>query len=464
MNEPAGLGDSSIQRHPDAPLRFSFGTPVDRRWSCVLGIIAFTLTLASFLQAASQRGVLHAPPTADGDEADYERLGYHLAAGYGFGHIPEELHSQKTAEQFIPTAYRPPGFPFLIAAVYQIRPSDYFLIRLINCVACSVASGLVAAYFAREVSAAASLGVGLLGSLDPRLREFAGTFLTENLATLLFCLFAISFTRLMMNGTRWNAAICGLSLSALVCVRSFYVAWYPVIWIVIAFVLLVPWRICLWTDRRILGRSQGFMAFLIFAFTSVLLTGPWWIRNCLVLEAVMPTGTQGGIGIADGFSESAWKNHGSWTSETAGRIAETMRQDPACRNLKQLEFEREHSRRGSASAREWIRENLSRVPQLTFWKFCRLWEIGESRSQMVLFSAMIAGLLIARRNPLAQTLVLLLLLNTLTVMATYHTYERFMTPFRPLIHGFAVVAVLALIPGRRRPSEPAEANSRTASS
>jgi hypothetical protein len=35
---------------------------------------------------------------------------------------------------------------------------------------------------------------------------------------------------------------------------------------------------------------------------------------------------------------------------------------------------------------------------------------------------------------LCRILLLLFLLNSLTVMATYHTYERFLTPFRPLIH------------------------------
>jgi hypothetical protein len=67
--------------------------------------------------------------------------------------------------------------------------------------------------------------------------EFAGSFLTENLATLGLCGFALSFAAFVEHKTIFRAAVCGLTLSALVTVRSFYVAWYPALWIGVAWVL-----------------------------------------------------------------------------------------------------------------------------------------------------------------------------------------------------------------------------------
>jgi len=415
----------------------------------LLAVFVFSLSLTSYLQSAARQGILQAPPTNGGDQDSYERLGYNLACGLGFGYCPTDTEilvgerepapttsceADCEPEDFMPTAYRPPGFPLLVAAVYSVSPLNYFLIRLINCLCCAVAVAAVAVVFARRVSLTSGILAGLLCSIDPRLREFAGTFLTENTATLAFSLFAISLSWCLSSKTTRSATVCGLALSVLVLIRSFYVAWYPFLWILAAAVL--PFRMPPSNDSR-RSRWQPLFAFCI---ASLLLTTPWWIRNCLILDAMMPTGTQGGIGIADGFSDSAMKNFGSWTSQTADRIAAEIRKDPQMQNLSPIEFEKEHSRRGSSAARIWMREHASDLPQLTWWKLCRLWECG-SVLHGGLFVCMLAGMFRTRSEMLSRVMFLLLLLNSLTVMATYHTYERFMTPFRPLVHGFAACGI-----------------------
>ena len=408
-----------------------------------LGVLIFVVSLASFIQAASQRSHLNAPPVNGGDEDDYERLGYNLAAGLGFGYCPSDapiLAGQSEpssgpvceagceSSEFTPTAYRPPGFPFLIAAVYSFSPLNYFVIRLINCIFCALAVSIVSVTFARHVSVISGVAVGTLCSLDPRFREFAGTFLTENMATLTFCLFAVTWTAFLRRPTLTAACLSGIAFSALVFTRSFFVAWYPVIWLIVA-------------GRSMTGLTKGASPFLhrlrtaiCFCCASVLLTGPWWIRNCLILDAMMPTGTQGGIGIADGFSDSAYTNYGSWTPTTAYQIADEMRQDPALQSISKIEFEKEHCRRGAQHASEWMRQHPDLLLRLSWWKLSRLWECG-SVMHGTLFGICFLGMWFARRETMTHVLFLLLLLNSITVMATYHTYERFLTPFRPLIHG-----------------------------
>ncbi len=424
----------------------------------VIGLAVFCVSLISFLQAAHHNGILWAPPKNGGDEDSYERLGYNLAAGLGFGYCPcdlpvllgeeeppatEKCVPHCNPELFEPTAYRPPGFPFLVAAVNLIQPLNFGLIRIINCICCAAGIAIVAFVLARQYSIAAALVMGLTCSVDPRLREFAGTFLTENLATMACSSFAVSLAMFLERKDRLSAAFCGASLTTLVFIRSFYVAWYPVIWICVAIVMF--------RSRARGGENvrSWMLTLSVFCLTSLALTLPWWIRNCVVLDGVMPTGTQGGIGIADGFSDSAWAAHGSWTSQTANQIADELRRDPDTRNLQGIAFEKEQCVRGSAAATSWIQHNPDKLITLAWWKLSRLWEAG-SLWHPLLFGAAAIGLFVSRRQELAKVTMLLLLLNSVTVMATYHTYERFLTPLRPVIHAFAAIGVLVAFATCRR--------------
>lgn len=425
-------------------LELSQGSPRDvtQRSLIIAGLVIFFSTLSVFLFVASRHFGLSAPPENGGDCDSYERLGYNLAAGLGYGYCPadqpiiegkaepaavERCEAGCDAGEFQLTAYRPPGFPFLIAAVYRFSPLNFLAVRVLNCVACAAAVTLVSLWLARRYSLTAAALASVTCCIDPRFREFAGSFLTENLATLGLCCFVLAFAGFVESRTFRNAALCGLSLSALVFVRSFYVAWYPILWIVVAGLLFREVR------RGTQTSVQGLRMMMSFGLCSLLLVGPWWVRNCIVLNAFMPTGTQGGIGIADGFSDSAMANFGSWTPETALSILKDLRADPNFAKASALEIEKEHCRRGAAQAAEWIKAHPGLLMRLSWWKFSRLWELG-SVQHGALFGLCAMGMWFSRRTPLCRILLLLLLLNSFTVIATYHTYERFLTSFRPLIH------------------------------
>ena len=406
------------------------------------GLVIFFSTWIVFLFVASRHFGLSAPPENGGDSDSYERLGYNLAAGLGYGYCPSdqpilegkaEPTAVNTCEagcdagEFQLTAYRPPGFPFVIAAIYRLSPLNYFAVRVLNCGACAAAVTIMSLWLARRHSVTAAVLASVTCCIDPRFREFAGSFLTENLATLALCCFGLTFACFVENKTVRNAAMCGLSLSALVFVRSFYVAWYPILWIAIAALVFREVR------RGTQTSASGLRVVISFGLCSLMLVGPWWVRNCIVLKAIMPTGTQGGIGIADGFSDSAMENFGSWTPQMALSILKELRADPKFAEASELEIEKEHCRRGAARASEWIESHPELLLQLTWWKFSRLWEFG-SVLHTALFGLCVVGMWFSRATPLTRILLLLFVLNSLTVMATYHTYERFLTPFRPLIH------------------------------
>lgn len=405
----------------------------------VFALVVFFIALGSFLQATSARGELHSPPRPNGDEESYDRLGYNMAGGLGFGYCPNlaTVHTplarcQKDCapDEFELTAYRPPGFPFVVAAIYWLSPLNYFLVRCTNCVFLALAVASVSAVFFRDFSRCVGVFVAILSCADPRLREFAGTFMTENMATLMLSIFALAMSRFVTSVSTVNACLCGLALSILTFTRTFYAVWYPVLWLYAAGICLLRIR------AKSLTLSTAILTFLLFAGSSVAVIGPWWLRNCVVLHAFMPTGTQGGIGIPDGFSDNAYRHRGNWTSETAKEIEIEMRADPDVRDLKGIEFEKELCRRGMAYAKSWIKDHPREVLQLTWWKISRLWEYGNPK-QMGLLALAMLGIFVTRRQKLAQVIFVLIVLNSLTVMATYHTYERFLTPFRPLLNGMA---------------------------
>lgn len=133
------------------------------------------------------------------------------------------------------------------------------------------------------------------------------------------------------------------------------------------------------------------------------------------------------------------ENFGSWTPKTANRIAAELREDPRFAGLSEIEKEKEHCRRGTLTRRN----GSSRIRNYcgnSWWKFSRLWEFGGIQ-HAALFGLCAVGMWLSRATPLCRILLLLFVLNSLTVMATYHTYERFLTPFRPLIHVMCVGAV-----------------------
>lgn len=120
-----------------------------------------------------------------------------------------------------------------------------------------------------------------------------------------------------------------------------------------------------------------------------------------------------------------------------------MKSDLELAALSSLEFEKELSRRGAVHAKQWIQDHPELLLQLSLWKLERLWEIRSIR-HTILFLFCFVGLWAARKDTIGGTIFFLLLLNSLTVVATYHTYERFILPFRPIIHGMAGYGLQAI--------------------
>lgn len=81
---------------------------------CFIYVVALAVRLAFTL--AVGRGDLSY------DEIEYHMLGANLAAGNGYNWFFG-----------LPTAFRPPGYPFLLAALYWFIGPNYFVARIVQC-------------------------------------------------------------------------------------------------------------------------------------------------------------------------------------------------------------------------------------------------------------------------------------------------------------------------------------------
>jgi hypothetical protein len=153
----------------------------------------------------------------------------------------------------------------------------------------------------------------------------------------------------------------------------------------------------------------------------------------------MPLGTQGGINLPIGYSDSALVSGGIWTPDAARRFwAEhatpiTERDD--------IRGETAKAEVGQRAALAWALSNLARLPALMALKARDLWNDPWSdprRGLLVLFAlaALPWGL---REGRESLVLWAVLALNTAGVMLTYGDGVRFLVPVKPLL--FALVGL-----------------------
>ncbi len=216
-----------------------------------------------------------------GDAPSYDALAKALAEGRGYV-------NSHTGE---PTAFRPPGYPFFLAAVYRAYPqADLRLFRVLQAVlsACTILAvySLARACAERKIALVAAA----LFAVYPSSIFFSALLITETLAVFLLVLFLLLLTRAIREEgrrrTAWLAASgVLLGLSTLVRPITLLLPLY-----LIALLLLV---------RRPLPINGKQAAVALFGFCLVLL--PWTVRNYQRFHRLVPVCTVGGVVIWQGL-------------------------------------------------------------------------------------------------------------------------------------------------------------------
>ena len=181
------------------------------------------------------------------------------------------------------------------------------------------------------------------------------------------------------------------------------------------------------------SRWRGvWLAGCVYLMVAVAVPMPWWVRNCTVLEAFMPLGTQGGIGLAGGYSDASVAARGQWVKSWKDSGALYVPNEDGVYELG-IEQERRWAIAGQRRGLTWIKENPGKVPYLAMRKLMTLW-FTPKYYNLILLGISSFGLVWSRGRPMVWLLWGMLGYYSLMVMATYASGGgRFIIPFQLVV-------------------------------
>ncbi len=219
------------------------------------------------------------------DEVAYLDLAQHLVAGHGY-----------VNEVLMPTAYRPPGYPFWLAP-WVMLPGSILLMKLLNVVLMGATL-----WFMHDLVRAQAPKVAWLAGAG----ALAYPVWTFTVSTL----YPQPLFMALLMGMVWLLAKQGEHVSPRASVFVGVLAGAAVL-AVPAFLPLsavLAWH--LFQTRRLQGRS-GLPGLIHLGLGMALVISPWTLRNWLVMGAWIPVSTNGGINLAMGNNDMAGANTGT---------------------------------------------------------------------------------------------------------------------------------------------------------
>ncbi len=261
--------DSPKEYSPDA----SRGDPRTGRrdyWYLTL-IFALALLLRGSWLVESPRPIA-------GDEGDYDSLALHLAEGKGFAGLDDR-----------PTAWRTPGLPLVVNAVYRLVGHDPHAARLtLVLLSCATAPALSVWYRSLFSSYAVAMGVGLAWAFLPFSRRTAGMLLGEPLGALLLVLASILTVKAARKDAVPLALLAGVLFGYAILTRAY---------LILVVACPIAW---LWLrGAKRLAVSLSLAVFVVL--------GSWSARN-LVVMGVFTVSTQ---------TMELWEGNNAWARGSA---------------------------------------------------------------------------------------------------------------------------------------------------
>jgi 4-amino-4-deoxy-L-arabinose transferase-like glycosyltransferase len=224
------------------------------------------------------------------DARDYDVHARSIAEGQGFS---------KTLAHGRPTAFRPPGYPYFLGAVYRAfgveRAANPRRLRVARIAQAFVGTAVVA--LAGVLAAQLwGWGVGLvalaLGAVYVPLITVGGAVMSEPLfdAFMLAALVAAIAHRRSAHRYRWTVLAGALGGLAILTRANALILLAPLAWAV--------WDGRPWRSRAALGPPA------VLVVIAALTVTPWTIRNAVELHAFVPVSTQLGSALAGTYNDA----------------------------------------------------------------------------------------------------------------------------------------------------------------
>lgn len=426
------------------------------------------------------------PPKPIGDGPDYEAIGYGLSQGHGWStafsdpqwrEVYERAQASNSGLDYsvqlarrgpvVADTNRPPLFPLMISAVYQIAPRGpvaFGIIRIFLACCLSVGCAIAVAWgvaLAKGMNRNGStmfsttVGFSLIAIVysERNLRNYTTDFLTEPLALLLTHAFLlVAWLGVKKGSWRWAAAAGALFACMTFC-RGVFVLWLP---------LLGGW---LWYMNTLAikpanaQRLKSFRWVCVFLLVFVAFCSVWWIRNCYVLGSFHPLGTKGATTLMGGYCDESLQTGGEWQfapeRELRRRLETKIDFDVAsAADLSGLELEM--GKQASAQTKAWIASNSGQLPQLVLRRVVTEWNPYYGKALILKLMALLGMIWLWRHDRIALAwLCGPLVINTIIVALTYSVGGRFLVPtYGPLyiLAAFGGAGVIRLMQSHSRPT------------
>jgi hypothetical protein len=350
-------------------------------------------------------------------------------------------------EQGQPTVLRPPGYPFVLSALYLVVESP-LAAKLVN----AVALGLTAFLLSRL---AASLGNGIAGRLAPLLvlgyplfAYTASTLYPQTLGTLL--LVAV-IGLLFAPEASWKKAVsAGLLFGFLVLMIPAFMLWVPLL---PAYRALTDWR----GGQPWLRRAGVFLA------ASAVVVAPWTVRNYVQFKTFLPVSANAGGNLLLGNSPNTSPDSGVNVD-----ISEYERQGKGLNEVEQDKFYRgcavAYMKAHPGPALKLYAQKV--LGYFTFHNRLHTSSENSTFRDAVLFvtyypllALALARLLLRRRYPLSspEWFLYFLYFGNALLSAIFFTRIRFRVPLDALLVVLVAVFIGHLWAGRQRQRVEAEA-------
>lgn len=405
------------------------------------------------------------------DERVYLGLARDLVAGHGY-----------TLDHVHPTAYRPPGYPFLLA-VLDAAGGGIVAMRLLGVAALVglvwlayrfgvLVSGRVAGALAAVATGCYPLLVFTAGTLYPQVHA---AFL------LLFGLYlALRGTSSGAGARRWwYLTGAGAAFGVLIlAVPTFG----PSVLAVIAWLGWLGWRkqptlaaqatqaapTAQTTQTiRLTGPTRRALSpVVVLLLSAAVLPGAWCVRNAVTLHAFVPVSTNNGVNLLLGNSEHA--------TSGGGRVVDISGYEDRARALGLSEVEQDRFYRNQAT--DWIAANPGQAAALYAEKLANnfnyhneLATSGQNSASRDAISALsfypllalfLLRLVLARRRGMTglERLLVAIVLGNALLLAVFYTRLRFRVPLDAVMiisSAAALADLIAAISGRvSRPRRP----------
>ena len=354
------------------------------------------------------------------DERDYHSLALSLKNGEGFV-------DKKTKE---PTAYRPPGWPFVISLFYRIT-DNALTARIINGFLIAGTAVAFSALVSRIVPAA-RIFVPLLILCYPVMIYLSSTLFPQTVAMFLFAI-----VLLLLEGENKSfrkIILAGLVLGTLILTVPYFLLLIPPILFGHFFLRKKEWK-------------ETIIKSCVFLSIAAVVVIPWTIRNAYTFKHFVPVSTNSGINLLIGNSENSGPNTGVNVNLSHYKT-----------QVQHL-GEAEKNSRFAQYAIDWITTNPKESFSLYLKKLLnhfnfknKLYVKGESSSlrDLVMFisyysllSLTLLRVLLWKKLPLHSTEISLLTIYLFNAFASaiFFTRIRFRIPFDLLLIGIVAIFI-----------------------